>query len=112
MPRGVDIIAGEIVCGLKDQYPRLKLVAAVPFAGFEDLWRPYWKVRYEELLKNADYVKYVSSGYSDGVFEARNQWMVARSAKVIAVFNGRRSGTMSTIQYAQEKHVPVEYLAG
>ena len=112
MARGVDIMAGEIVCRLKDRYPQLKLVAAVPFAGFEDLWGPYWKVRYEALLKHADYVKYVSSGYSEGVFEVRNHWMVDRSAKVIAVFNGKRSGTMFTIQYAQEKHVPVEYLAG
>ena len=66
----------------------------------------------QALLKKADYVKYVSSGYSEGVFEVRNHWMVDRSAKVIAVFNGKRSGTMFTIQYAQEKHVPVEYLAG
>ena len=112
MARGVDIMAGEIVCRLKDQYPQLKLVAAVPFVGFDDLWGSYWKVRYEALLKKADYVKYVSSGYSEGVFEVRNHWMVDRSAKVIAVFNGKRSGTMFTIQYAQENHVPVEYLAG
>ena len=112
MSRGVDIMAGEIVCRLKVRHPQLKLVAAVPFAGFEDLWGPYWKVRYEALLKQADYVKYVSSSYSDGVFEVRNHWMIDRSAKVIAVFNGKRSGTMLTIQYAQEKHVPIEYLAG
>ncbi len=37
---------------------------------------------------------------------------VDKSAKVIVVYNGKRSGTMFTIQYAQEKHVPVEYLAG
>ena len=30
----------------------------------------------------------------------------------IAVYNGRRSGTMFTIQYAHKKHVPVELLAG
>ncbi len=90
----------------------MKLVAAVPFAGFEDLWGPYWKVRYEALLEHADYVKYVSSGYSQDVYEKRNHWMVEKSAKVIAVYNGKYSGTMLTIQYAQEKHVPVEYLAG
>ena len=112
MAQGVDIMAGEIVCRLKDRYPQLKLVAAVPFAGFEDLWGHYWKVRYEALLKHADYVKYVSSSYSQGVYEKRNHWMVEKSAKVIAVYNGKRSGTMLTIKYAQEKNVPVELLAG
>ena len=112
MARGVDIMAGEIVYRLKDRFPQLKLIAAVPFAGFEDLWGPYWKVRYKMLLERADYVKYISSGYSMDVFEVRNHWMVDKSAKVIAVFNGRRSGTMFTIKYAQKKNVPVEYLAG
>ena len=112
MSRGVDIMAGEIVCKLKTSYPQLKLIAAVPFAGCEDLWGPYWKLRYKALLEHADYVKYISSRYSVDVYEKRNHWMVEKSAKVIAVFNGKRSGTMFTIQYAQERHVPVEYLAG
>lgn len=35
MATGVDIWAGEIVLELKRQHPDLKLIAAVPFEGFE-----------------------------------------------------------------------------
>ena len=38
MATGVDIWAGEIVLELKRQHPDLKLIAAVPFEGFEKSW--------------------------------------------------------------------------
>ncbi len=112
MAKGTDIIAGEIVCRLKADDPRLKLIAAVPFAGYEDLWGPHWKNRYKALLEKADYVKYVAPGYRPEVFDLRNRWMVDKSAKVIAVFNGKSSGTMNTIRYARERRVPVKSLVG
>lgn len=111
MSQGADIIAGETVCRLKADDPRLKLIAAVPFPGFEDRWGSHWKNRFKALLEKADFVKYVASGFSPDVFDIRNRWMVDKSAKVIAVFSGKHGGTLNTIRYARERKVPVECLA-
>jgi hypothetical protein len=51
-------------------------------------------------------------GYREDAYQQRNQWMVDMSSRVIAVFNGKPSGTMYTIQYAEGQKIPVEYLAG
>ncbi|MBQ3762455.1 MAG: DUF1273 family protein [Clostridia bacterium] len=104
---GVDIWAGEIVQRLKSQYPGIRLIAAVPYPGFPDRWPPEWKNKYDRLLKNADAVRIISPEYEDQVFQIRNEWMVDHSAKVIAVSNGRKSGTQNTIAYARKKRIPV-----
>ncbi|MDY5774050.1 MAG: hypothetical protein SPK32_11530, partial [Bacteroidaceae bacterium] len=41
-------------------------------------------------------------GYSRGCFQIRNEWMVDRSARVIAVYNGEAGGTRNTIAYANK----------
>jgi hypothetical protein len=38
--------------------------------------------------------------------------MVNHSARVIAVFNGEKSGTKNTIDYAIRQNVPVEFIKG
>lgn len=38
--------------------------------------------------------------------------MVNHSARVIAVFNGEKSGTKNTIDYANRVGVPVVYIRG
>ena len=111
MASGVDIWAGEIVVRLKARNPGIKLIAAVPFVGSEDFWPETWKARYRNLLGHADFVKYICSEYREDAYQQRNQWMVDKSSKVIAVFNGKPSGTMYTIQYAKKEKIPVEYLA-
>ncbi len=112
MATGVDIWAGEIVLELKCQYPELKLIAAVPFEGFEKSWDAGWQKRYHALLERADLVQYICNHYANYAFQKRNEWMVNRSSRVIAVFNGEAGGTRNTIQYAMKKAVPVELLAG
>ena len=112
MATGVDIWAGEIVLELKRQHPDLKLIAAVPFEGFEKSWDNDWQKRYHTLLERADLVQYICSHYANYAFQKRNEWMVNHSSRVIAVFNGEAGGTRNTIQYAMKKAVPVELLAG
>ena len=112
MATGVDIWAGEIVLELKRQYPELKLIAAVPFEGFEKSWDSDWQNRYHILLERADLVQYICTHYANYAFQKRNEWMVNHSSRVIAVFTGEAGGTRNTIQYAMKKAVPVELLAG
>ena len=105
MAYGVDIWAGQIVVRLRKSNPALHLIAAVPFRGFEDRWSSDWKRAYQELLEQADLVKYICPGYNAGAYQRRNEWMVDHSSRVIAVFNGEPSGTKNTIEYANKQAV-------
>ena len=107
MARGVDIWAAEIVLHLRDEGFPIHLICASPFEGFEQSWNENWKQRYSEVMKRADLVKYVCKCYSRACFQIRNEWMVDRSARVIAVFNGQPGGTKNTINYARSKGIEV-----
>lgn len=100
MARGVDIWAGEIVLHLRKTNPNLHLIAASPYDGFESRWSEDWKVRYNAVMEQADLVRYICKGYSKAGFQIRNEWMVDRAARVIAVYNGEPGGTRNTIEYA------------
>lgn len=103
MARGVDIWAAQIVLRERVKNPAIHLVAAVPYKGFESRWQAHWQQEYNFILQYADLVKYICPGYSRDCFQRRNEWMVNRSARVIAVYNGEPGGTRNTIEYAQHK---------
>lgn len=107
MARGVDIWAGEIVLRLRDEGNPIHLICASPFEGFERSWSEDWKRRYNSVIRQADIVKFICPGYSRACFQIRNEWMVDRSSRVIAVYNGQAGGTRNTIIYAGKKGIDV-----
>jgi len=106
MARGVDLWAADIVIEKRRAESGIKLIAASPFCGFEERWSHEWRQRYYFVLKEANLVRYVCSGYSRNCFQIRNEWMVNHSARVIAVYNGEAGGTRNTIEYAKRLNVP------
>lgn len=112
MARGVDVWAAQIVLMLRDEGCDVKLMCACPYDGFECGWSQEWQLQYKEIVSAADFVKYVCEGYSRSCFQVRNEWMVNHSARVIAVFNGEKSGTKNTIDYAAKVNVPVVRIEG
>ena len=112
MAYGVDIWAGEIVVKKRFWNRKIRLIAAVPFEGFDSRWNEQWKSRYRKLLKKADEVYYICEGYASFAYQRRNEWMVDRSSRVIAVYNGESGGTRNTIDYAKKKNVPVVFIEG
>ncbi len=107
MARGVDIWAGQAVLKLRAQNPAIKLVAASPYKGFEERWSDSWKQQYSFLIEWADAVRYICPCYNKGAFQRRNEWMVDRSSRVIAFYNGEPGGTRNTILYAENKGIDV-----
>ena len=105
MARGVDIWAGEIVLHLRKTNPNLHLIAASPYEGFESRWSADWKARYSTVMEQADLVRFVCKGYNKACFQIRNEWMVDRASRVIAVYNGEPGGTRNTIEYAERNKV-------
>ncbi len=112
MARGVDIWAAQIVLKLRDAGYPVKLMCACPYDGFETGWSQDWQRQYREILTAADFVKYICGGYSRVCFQIRNEWMVNHAARVIVVFNGEKSGTKNTIEYAAKVGVPIVCIDG
>lgn len=107
MAPGVDIWAAEIVLRLRDKENLpIKLIAANPHPNFIARW-PEWKKRYITVMEAADLTRDICDGYKRGVYQIRNEWMVDHSARVVAIWNGKPSGTKNTVEYANRKNVPV-----
>ena len=62
------------------------------------------------MLKTADLVQSISPQYSIVSFQKRDEWMVGRVSRVIAVYDGVPGGTKNTIDYANKCGVEIEYV--
>ncbi len=111
MARGVDIWGAQIVLNLREAGADVELICACPYPGVEAGWRQSWQRQYHEILSAAR-VTYICDRYSRSCFQARNEWMVERSARIIAVFNGEKSGTKNTIDYAKKLGLHVVRIDG
>lgn len=103
MGMGVDLWSAQIVARMKVKDPRLHLIAAVPYPGFEARWNRDWQSRFRDLLKQADLVRYVCDHYTDDAFRRRNAWLVEHSQRVIAYYNGDAGSTRSLLDLAQNQ---------
>ena len=107
MAMGTDIWAAEIVLERKKTNNDLHLICALPHPNIESRRSLTEKMRFNKITKKADIVKKISGHYFTGCYQVRNEWMVDRSNLVIAVFNGQKSGTKNTVDYAKRKSVKV-----
>ncbi len=107
MAGGTDIWAAEIVLDRKLGNEDIHLICALPHPGFESRRSMAEKERFNNILANADLVKMVNEHYFTGCYQVRNEWMVDRSNLVIAVWNGSKSGTKNTVDYAKRKEIRV-----
>ena len=107
---GIDIWATETVIDLKDEYPNITLEAAIPCRNQASSWNVKRKERYEKLLSLCDEVTVLQDQYTYDCMMKRNKYMVQKSDYVIAVWNGKPSGTGKTIRYAVDCGKPVYYV--
>ena len=110
MASGVDLWAGQIVLRLRQENPELRLIAALPYPDCDSRWSASWRKQYAEVLEAANLVKSISPQYSMASFQKRDQWMVDRVTRVVAVYDGVPGGTKNTIEYAMKCGVEVEYV--
>lgn len=104
---GADLLFATIVAELKEQGRPLILEAALPYAG-----RKQSKDRdFQKMLGACDVVKVCSERYNRGCYFVRNRYMVDKSSRVFAVYDGRESGgTVYTMQYARDKGKTVQVI--
>lgn len=111
MAPGTDIWAGNIVVRLKDRFPDLKLIAALPFPGFADDLEGLWREKYEILLSRADLVRIVCPEYQEDAALLRLRWMLDHASRLLAVCGARSADTRNLFRLAREKRVLIRYLS-
>ena len=103
---GVDMLAARQVLSLKEAYPFLRLCLALPCQNHTARWAPAQKQDMKALMEQADEIIYVTQGpYTEGCMQKRNQYMIDRSSRIIAVFNGTSGGTKLTLDYAEKSYI-------
>ncbi|MDE6710243.1 MAG: DUF1273 domain-containing protein, partial [Oscillospiraceae bacterium] len=107
LARGVDLWAGEILMELKADGEKISIIAVKPYKAHGDNFYGEEKFSLGRLLSNADEVICLADEYRKGCFQRRNEYMVDRSGKLIAVVSDYRSGTGATIRYAEKQGIEV-----
>ena len=111
MARGCDLYFAEAVVALRAERPGVTLEAAVPCPTQADGWGERDRRRYAGLLAQCDYETMVQDHYAPGCMQRRNRYMVDRSARLLAVYDGvPQGGTAQTLAYALRKGLHVTLL--
>jgi uncharacterized phage-like protein YoqJ len=107
MALGIDMWSAQEVLKLKEIYPHIKLICAIPCIEQYKVWKEDSAIEeYHKIIEQADEVIYVSDKpYTDKCMHDRDKWMVDRSKYLIAVYNGdTNGGTYITYKYARKKN--------
>ena len=101
MALGCDLYFCEAVLALRDRHTGVTVEAAVPCEEQCVRWRERDRNRYFALLERCDYETLVQHQYTPGCMQRRDRYMVDRSQRIIAAYDGRTlGGTMYTLTYA------------
>lgn len=107
MALGIDQWAANICVRLK-----IPFIAAIPFAGQEKMWPERSKRIYSVLLSKAASMVTISDGsYAPSKMQTRNEWMVDRCDKLIAVWDGSAGGTGNCVKYAESIKKDIFYIS-
>lgn len=111
MALGVDIWAARIVLKLKEKYPNIKLICAIPCLNHPEKWKEHDQIIWNGVCDYADSVVYVTNEeYTPYCMQLRNQFMVDNSDYVLAVWDGSKGGTANCVNYANKKEKSVYIL--
>lgn len=104
---GFDTLAAWTVIRLRNEFPQIRLVLALPCRPEDQTlkWSANQKEEYQKILNLADDVKVLSGRYTDRCMLDRNRYMVDSSSKLIHYLRTERGGTKYTVNYAKNQGV-------
>ena len=73
-------------------------------------WREALRNRYFDIASKCDKETLLQQRYTPDCMHKRNRYMVDQADYIIAVWNGKPSGTGKTVQYAQQQGKPVRVI--
>lgn len=98
---GVDLMFAGIVSQAMQENPEIKLIAAIPYRKRLDTLQK--RERTKTLIEQCAEIYVAAEKYLPSVYVKRNRYMVERSDRVIAVYDGRDcGGTVGTIRLAHQ----------
>ena len=104
MALGTDLMAAEIVLDLKVSYPGITLESAIPCETQAVKWTVSQRERYYDIAAQCDKETMLQNHYSPDCLDKRNRYMVDHADFILAVWNGKASGTGRTVTYARGKN--------
>ena len=111
MARGADLYFAEAVLDLRERRSGVTLEAARPCESQASRWPQEEQRRYQRILERCDYETLVQHQYDRWCMMRRNRYMVDRSARLLAVYDGvPKGGTAQTLAYALRKGLAVTIL--
>lgn len=104
LAEGVDTWGAEIVLGLREINPAIRLHCVLPCRSQAAGWTAAAQECHRQLQEQADTVTCISEQFYEGCMLDRNKYLVEHADILLAVYNGshQRSGTGMTVRYAQK----------
>lgn len=108
---GFDTLCAQTVLRLRQSYPTIKLILVLPCISQADRWSSADKAVYQEIMKQADKVVYVSQEYTSDCMFKRNRHLVNYSSACICYLTRGHGGTAYTVDYARRQGLRIINLA-
>ena len=104
MARGSDLLFCRAALALRQRRGDVTVEGAIPCQTQTDSWPPPERAAHHTLLDQCDFETMVQHRYDRGCMMRRNRYMVDRSCRIIAVYDGVPSGgTFNTLSYAMKQ---------
>ncbi len=111
MARGCDLYFCRQALTLRDKYPDVTVEAAIPCQSQTDSWPRQEREQHAALLDQCNFETMVQHHYDRGCMMRRNRYMVDRSCRIIAVYDGiPKGGTASTLAYAMKQDLTCDII--
>ena len=109
---GFDTIAAETIIKVKEEYPHIKLHLYLPCFDQSRRWKYEDKYKWHMMMSKVDdYIYVTESTYTADCMKKRNQKMADDSDYGLAYCVLDKSGTGSTIRYAEQRGVIIDNIA-
>ena len=111
MARGSDLYFCQAALDLRERRPGVTVEGAIPCQSQPDRWPIRERELRNALLDRCDFETMVQHNYDRGCMMRRNRYMVDRSCRIIAVYDGIPSGgTAATLAYAMKNDLTVDII--
>lgn len=108
---GFDALAAWTVIRLREEFPQIRLILALPCPPEEQAlkWTEEEKAEHQEIINLADEVKVLSDKFTSSCMLERNRFMVDNSSRLICYLRSAsaRGGTKYTVGYAQKQGITI-----
>jgi uncharacterized phage-like protein YoqJ len=108
---GFDTMAALAVLRLRPEYPWVRFILVLPCIAQTDGWAEVNKKIYNQILRQADKVVYITKQYSLGCMQSRNRHLVDSSSVCVCYLARPEGGTAYTVKYAEQNGLRVINLA-